>query len=233
MVSTASCTGCGKCKAVCKHETCIACGECISVCPLHLRQITGRVLTSEALAQEILKNSAYYARYGGGVTFSGGEPLMQAAFLMETLEQLPSLHRAIETSGYTDADTFREVVNRLDYVMMDIKLMDPSLHKKYIGADNAQILSNAAYLCGQEKTFVIRIPLIPGVNDSDENFRQTASFLKHAATLEKVELLPYHKTAGAKYEMVGRQYIPDFDPEQAVHIGTAIFESYGIRSDVL
>lgn len=233
MVSLASCTNCGACKAACKHKTCTACGECIPVCPLHLRQISGRVLSSQALAAEIIKNSDYYSRYGGGVTFSGGEPLMQAPFLMETLDQIPQLHRAIETSGYTPPDTFREVVSRLDYIIMDIKLMDPALHKKYIGVDNAKILENAAYLCRQEKPFVIRIPMIPGVNDFDDNYAQTATLLKGAKALEKVELLPYHKTAGAKYAMVGREFSPDFDPEQSIHVGKEIFEKFGIRSEVL
>lgn len=233
MVSNASCLNCGACVAACKQESCIACGACIPVCPLHLRQISGRVLSAETLAEEILKNSDYYARYGGGVTFSGGEPLMQAPFLMDTLDRIPQLHRAIETSGYTDSETFREVVKRLEYVIMDIKLMDPALHRKYIGVDNTRILENAAYLCSQEKPFVIRIPMIPGVNDFDDNYRQTAAFLQGAKALEKVELLPYHKTAGAKYAMVGREYTPDFDPEQPIHIGKEIFENYGIRSDVL
>lgn len=233
MVSTASCRNCGACKAVCKQETCVACGDCVPVCSLHLRQISGRVLTSEKLAGEILKSSDYYTRYGGGVTFSGGEPLMQAPFLMETLERIPNLHRAIETSGYTDADTFREVVKRLDYIIMDIKLMDPAMHRKYVGADNRRILENAAFLCSQEKPFVIRIPMIPGVNDFDENYTQTAALLKDAKALQKVELLPYHKTAGAKYAMVGKEYTPDFDPEQEIHIGREIFEQFGIRSEVL
>lgn len=158
---------------------------------------------------------------------------MQAPFLVETLGRIPQLHRAIETSGFTDPETFREVVKQLDYVIMDIKLMDSALHRKYIGVDNKQILENTAFLCSQEKPFVIRIPMIPGVNDFDENYRQTAALLKGAKALEKVELLPYHQTAGAKYEMVGRAYTPDFDPEQPIHIGQGIFEKYGIRSNVL
>ena len=121
MVSYGSCTHCGACKAVCKHETCIGCGECVSACPLHLRQIAGRTISSQELVSELRKNSDYYASCGGGVTFSGGEPLLQAAFLMETLEQIPDMHRAIETSGFADSNTFESVVDLLDFVIMDIK----------------------------------------------------------------------------------------------------------------
>ena len=233
MVSTASCTGCGKCREVCRHKTCISCGECIPVCPMHLRRIAGERMTSGELIRRIRKSSDYYARYGGGVTFSGGEPLMQADFLTEVLCGIPDVHRAIETSGFCEQDVFRRVTAHLDYVIMDIKLFDAALHKKYTGVDNERILRNARILCEGEIPFVIRIPLIPGVNDNEENFRSTAKWIAGARALIKVELLPYHKTAGAKYAMVEKEYRPAFDPEQAVWVSQKIFEEYGIRSEVL
>lgn len=233
MVSTASCIECGKCREVCRHERCISCGECIFVCPLHLRRIAGERLTSEELIRRIRKSSDYYAKYGGGVTFSGGEPLMQAEFLTEVLSGLPEVHRAVETSGYCEESVFKEVVSSLDYVMMDIKLMDGELHRRYTGRDNEKILKNARILCEGDTPFVIRIPLIPGVNDTEENFRKTAEWIVGASALLKVELLPYHKTAGAKYAMVGKEYKPAFDPEQKVCFSQRIFEEYGIRSEVL
>lgn len=233
MVSVASCTHCGACKKVCTHENCISCGACVTACPLRLRHIAGTEMTSEELCAKLRENSEYYAKYGGGVTFSGGEPLMQAEFLMETLEKLPDLHKAIETSAYVAPEIFRRVVERLDYVMMDIKLFDREKHKKFCGVDNTWILENARQLCEGDKPFVIRIPVIPGVNDDAENMENTAKWVAGARSLEKVELLPYHKTAGAKYEMVGRAYDPQFDTEQPVRISQAIFESYGIRSEVL
>lgn len=233
MVSSAGCIHCGACKRICRHEKCVACGECVEVCPLHLRHIAGQEYSAEELAEEILKNSAYYARCGGGVTFSGGEPLMQAEFLSETLDRLPGIHRAIETSGFCSGESFRQIVEKLDYVIMDIKLFDREKHKRYVGADNEIILANAEYLCAGDKPFTVRIPMIPGVNDTRENLEQTASFLKGARALEKVELLPYHKTAGAKYAMVGREYSPDFDPDGEIFDGREIFEKYGIRSEML
>lgn len=233
MVSGASCLHCGKCREVCENENCNACGKCIPVCPLNLRKIAGERMTSEELVKRIRKDSDYYARYGGGVTFSGGEPLMQADFLIEVLEQLPDVHRAIETSGYCDPGKFQQVLENLDYVMMDIKLFDREQHIYYTKADNTNILKNARTLCQGDKPFVIRIPVIPGVNDNDVNYQATADFLAGAKALQKVEFLPYHKTAGAKYEMVGKEYRPDFDPEQSVHINRRIFEDLGIHTEVL
>lgn len=233
MVSRASCTHCGACKRVCKHETCIACGECISVCPLHLRQISGRKLTSQELAAELRKNSDYYSLCGGGVTFSGGEPLLQGDFLLDTLAQIPEMHKAIETSGYANPELFQKVISHLDYVMMDIKIFDRQRHLFHTGVDNRVILENAKNLCNSSVPFVIRIPMIPGVNDDPENYRNIAQWIAGAKHLQKVELLPYHKTAGAKYPMLGKEYNPKFDPNATMQTGTAIFEQYGIRSEVL
>lgn len=233
MVSDASCIHCGACREVCQHETCTACGACIPVCPLHLRKMAGKRMTSAELAELIQKDSGYYKNYGGGVTFSGGEPLMQAEFLKEVLTLLPDVHCAIETSGYGEEHTFREVVSRLDYVMMDIKLFDPVLHRKYTGVDNRIILNNAKILCEGDLPFVIRIPLIPGVNDNEKNFRDTARWIAGAKMLQKIELLPYHMTAGAKYTMVGKTYQPDFTISEQVWFSLKIFEEYGIRSEVL
>ena len=233
MVSKASCTDCGRCRAVCTQESCIACGACIPVCPLRLRKIAGEQITSDELVLRIRKNADYYARYGGGVTFSGGEPLMQPKFLTEVLEQIPDLHKAIETSGYCDPEIFREVISHMNYVMMDLKIFEEELHRKYTGVSNKKILQNAMQLMEGKTPFVIRIPVIPGVNDNENNYRETAAFLKGAQALVKVELLPYHKTAGAKYSMLDMEYQPDFDTEQAVKTSTDLFAEYGIRCEVL
>jgi len=233
MVSHASCTDCGRCKAVCTHESCIACGACIPVCPLRLRKIAGEVVTSQELVKRIRKNADYYARYQGGVTFSGGEPLLQAPFLLEVLKQIPDLHRAIETSGYCEPAVFAEVIRHVDYVMMDLKIFDEKKHQQYTGVSNGRILQNARQLMETDTPFVIRIPVISGVNDNEDNYRQTASFLKGARALVKVELLPYHKTAGAKYSMMGMQYQPNFNTEAAVQVLPAVFAEYGILCEVL
>ena len=158
---------------------------------------------------------------------------MQGEFLLEVLRELPELHRALETCGYCSRELFERALEHLEYVMMDIKLCDPEKHIRYTGVDNKVILQNARALCQGETPFVIRIPVIPGVNDTDDNYRQTAAFLSGAPSLVRVEFLPYHKTAGAKYSMAGMEYKPRFDPNRPIHISQEIFETYRIRSVIL
>lgn len=190
-------------------------------------------MTSVQLAEAIRENSDYYAALGGGVTFSGGEPLMQGAFLLEVLEQISDLHTAIETSAYASPQLFGRITEHLSFIMMDVKLMDPGLHKHYTGADNTVILENLRSLCRGSKPFVVRIPLIPGVNDTRENLEATAAFLAGSDSLLRVEILPYHKTAGAKYSMLGMEYRPGFDVEAPLQMSQSVFEKYKIRSEIL
>jgi glycyl-radical enzyme activating protein family len=233
MVSKASCIKCGKCKEFCENKECTACGKCIAICPLGLRRISGKEMTSQELIEKIKKENSYYKKYGGGVTFSGGEPLMQADFLTEVVKGLGDIHKAIETSGYSDNETFKTIIKLFDYVMIDIKHTDTNIHKKYTGIGNENILKNIEHLCKQDIPFVIRMPLIPGVNDDLENYNKTAELIKGAKALEKVELLPYHKTAGAKYSMLEKIFSPMFNTDKAVFILTEVFEKHGIRSQVL
>lgn len=234
MVSINSCTHCGKCREVCSHpERCTACGACVEICPQNIRRIAGTAMTSESLAAIILKDAAYYARYGGGVTFSGGEPLLQAGFLTETLDRLQGIHRCMETCGYADAETFHMVVERLDYVIMDLKLMDDGVHRHYTGVSNEQILQNARMLMRSGKPCRFRIPLIPGVNDTEENMRATAELVSGINPAVPIELLPYHVTAGAKYAMIGRNYAPAFDVNRTVSVHLDLFKAYGLECSVL
>jgi pyruvate formate lyase activating enzyme len=233
LMVSAGCTNCGHCEEVCKHTECVACGDCIKACPGRLRTISGEIMTSKELITLILERNSYYARYGGGVTFSGGEPLFQPDFLIEVLDGLTNVHRALETSGYASQIVFKDVCDRIDFIMMDIKIIDDKLHQTMTGVSNRPILKNLEQLCTGGKPFIIRIPLIPGVNDNEHNYKETAKLLRHAPTLQKVELLPYHKTAGAKYKMLGRNYEPKFDINRATMISQEAFDEYGIRSSVL
>ena len=233
MVSTGACTHCGKCTAVCKSETCTACGACTTVCPGNLRRIAGEKLTSQELAARILKDAAYYAHCGGGVTFSGGEPLMQADFLLETIEQLPGIHKASETSGYADSEIFRKAASAMDYVMMDLKPMDDEIHFRFTGVSNARIHANAKWLLQSGIPCRIRIPLIPGVTDTDANLSAAAEFIREANAHARVELLPYHATAGAKYAMLGMEYAPEFDVSQKVNAHIELFKDHGLECSIL
>ena len=226
MVSVAACTKCGKCREVCEHpEGCTACGKCITRCPGGLRRMAGYDITPESLAEKLKKSAVFE---DGGVTFSGGEPMMQWDFVEETCRLMPGIHKAIETSGYCRDDKFARMMETMDFIMMDIKHTDSAEHKRWTGVDNAPILRHLEMLKAGNKPFVIRIPLIPGVNDSRENIEATAGLLSGVKNLVRVELLPYHQTAGAKYSMAGMEYAPGFDTEQAVQRHMDIFEKKSI-----
>lgn len=230
MVSTGNCLHCGSCLAACPSggATCTACGRCIRACPNGLRKLCGTRYTAQELANKLLRDAAYLDSVGGGITLSGGEPTGQPEFLLELLDRTAAMHRAIETSGYCGEAVFSSMLARIDYVMLDLKLIDEERHRHYTGVSNAPILENLERLKKSDKTFRIRIPVIPGVNDSDENFEQTAQLLTDAKGLELIELLPYHVTAGAKYEMVGRRYQPEFDTTAAPRLNTEPFRKYGL-----
>ena len=198
------------------------------------RSICGERMSPEELASKLLRNEGIFKMNGGGVTFTGGEPLSQAQFLLEVLEKLGGrIHTAIETSGYAPKEVFRMVTDKVDLVMMDIKMVDPKRHREWTGLSNALILSNLETLIGSGKQFIARIPLIPGVNDGRENLEATAALLEGATGLQRVELLPYHKTAGAKYPMVSREYHPGFDTEIPPRLDTEPFEKRNIKTMIL
>ena len=205
--ATGGCTECGACLRPCTHAECQGLGRCLHVCPRGLVRAVGAEWESDALAAHLLRGADLW-QDGGGVTLSGGEPLLQAEFSAALLDALSSVHRAIETSGYADAETFLSVVSRCDLVLFDLKLYDAEAHRRYTGVDNALILQNAAALRRSGVPHVFRIPLIPGITDTRENLTALSS----VAGDSPVELLPYNALAPAKYGAVGRTY-PDFiDP---------------------
>lgn len=190
-------------------------------------------MTASDLAARLLRERDYLERQGGGVTFSGGEPTAQGEFLLECLHLIRPMHSAIETSGYCEPDLFREIITSLDYIIMDIKHTDDAVHRRYTKVSNRKILANLEQLKAGGKPFRIRIPVIPGVNDSEINFRETAKLLIDAKNLDFVELLPYHQTAGAKYEMVEMTYTPSFSTEAQPDLNTAVFKEYNIPCKVI
>lgn len=230
MASRQGCLRCGKCLRVCEKGDglCTLCGRCVRVCPLHLRRICGFEITAGALAEKLMRSRTFFEKNEGGVTFSGGEPLAQPNFLTAVLDRMDGIHKAIETSGFSRPEIFESVIRRLDLVIMDIKAVDSEIHVRYTGVDNKIILDNLKLLKESGKPFIIRIPLIPGVNDTTENLRETAGLLSGSANLIRVELLPYHRTAGAKYEMVGEVYRPGFDTSKQPMPDTGVFEDKGI-----
>jgi len=229
LVNRKACTRCGACEAVCPSpDNCIQCGLCLKACQLGLRRMCGELWESNRLAELLLKDRDYLTLVQGGVTFSGGEPLAQAPFLLDVLSKLDGMNVAIETSGFSEPDIFQKVADKLDFLLMDVKLMDPGKHRHFTGRDNRLILDNLRFLKGGGIPYIIRIPLIPGITDTTENLTDTAKYLEDAQGLIRVELLPYHYTAGAKYEMTGMTYSPEFDILQKPNADVSIFTNRGI-----
>ena len=207
--------------------------ESISVCPRNLVRLCGEEISSHDLVKRIDKVVELLKLSGGGVTFSGGEPLAQPEFLRECLALLRGrVHRAIQTSGFCDPLLFSKILADCDYVLFDLKHMDPAIHQKYTGQSNEKILQNYQTLVKSKKEFITRIPLIPSVNDTAENLQATAAFL-HENGVRRIELLPYNKSAGAKYRLIGKEYVTDFDGNIPPSPHTEIFEQYQIEVKVL
>lgn len=196
-------------------------------------RISGYEISAAELAAKLRKNADFYESSGGGVTISGGEPFEQSEFLFELLGELRGLHTAIETSGYTSGEIFARALDCVNLIIMDIKHADSAEHEKLTGMDNRLILSNLEILKASSTPFIIRVPLIPGINDSDENLSETAGLLAGAKNLVQVELLPYNKLTGAKYKALGREYNPPFDESKEPNINQEYFIKAGIRSKLL
>lgn len=198
-----NCLGCGLCRVTCGHEECKPFGRCLHICPKDLVSVAGQEWEAEALAKKLLAHKAFFESVGGGITLSGGEPLLQSDFCVELLEYLKGqLHVAIETSGYARAEDFARVTALCNFVFMDIKIADPIEHKKYTGVDNRLILENAEYLKKSGIPHTFRTPLIPGITDTEKNL----SLIEKIVGDSKWEKLQYNALAGAKYGNVGRKF---------------------------
>ncbi|MCI9436959.1 MAG: glycyl-radical enzyme activating protein [Lachnospiraceae bacterium] len=205
------CQHCGRCRRVCPSpEHCIACGACILECPKRLIRFSGEEWEAHDLARRILKLSPVLKASGGGVTFSGGEVLMQPDFLCALLEETAQLNRAVETSGYGKEEDFVRMLERVDFVFFDLKVMDRERHRHYTGVCNDLILENARRLMGSGVRHTFRVPFIHGVNTDRENLVRLRDFVREEEGRPGVEFLPYNKMAGAKYKMLGMAYDYDF-----------------------
>lgn len=225
------CIGCGNCIKTVKVDGRLS-EESIKRCPQHLIRYCGEKISDEDLCAKLLKNKRILEQ-GGGITFSGGEPFNQSEFMFSCIKKLKGeLHTAIQTSGYCDSETFRKSLSLADYYLYDLKIIDEEKHKKYTGVSNKRILENFLSLVKSTVDFVIRVPLIPGVTDTDENFYDIARLLKEN-NVGYAELLPYNKMAGGKYKMVMREYKPDFDETVEVSYGKEIFDEFKIKTKIM
>ena len=203
------CTGCGKCKEKCPHclEHCDACGNCVIYCPSDARSVCGKEYSVDDVLSVILKDKIFYETSGGGVTFSGGECMLQADFLVELLKKCKEDHieTAVDTAGHISFETFERLLPYTDLFLYDVKCMDSARHKKYVGVGNELILDNLAKLLEKGAKIIIRVPVIVGVNDSKEEMLALKSFLDSHGGAHAVELLPYHAMGEHKYAAIGRE----------------------------
>ena len=202
------CKGCGKCKAICPTPGhCTLCGKCTFYCPADARKVCGKEYTVEEVLSEVLKDKAFYDNSGGGVTFSGGECMLQVDFLTEILKKCKEngIHTAVDTAGHVPFASFEKVLPYTDLFLYDIKVMDPEKHKTYVGADNTLILENLKKLLNTGANIWIRIPVIGGINDSIEEMQKVKEFLTLWGKPQKVELLPYHAMGEHKYTALGKE----------------------------
>ena len=172
-------------------------------------RVAGRSYRADELATLLNRQAPLLA--DGGVSFSGGEPLMQAAFLEAVLERLEGLHVVLGTTGFAPAEDFLSVVRRCNLVLFDLKLIDPEAHRRWTGGDNQMILDNLQRLADLGVPYLIRTPLVPGVTDTEANLRAIARLVRQLPVRPRVELLPYNRAAGGKYAACGLEWRPDYD----------------------
>jgi pyruvate formate lyase activating enzyme len=203
------CLRCGQCAEACPHEAislvedrpvtdteiCIVCGRCVDVCLAGARQIIGRETTVSKVMAEVERDVIFYDQSGGGVTFSGGEPLMQPDFLLALLNQCRAMniHTAVDTSCYAEPEIVESVVERTDLFLCDLKHMDNEMHERFTGVGNNLILENIRLISQAGKKIVIRIPIIPGFNDDLGNIEATGKFTASLPGVGRIDILPFNR----------------------------------------
>ncbi|MBI5833376.1 MAG: radical SAM protein [Armatimonadetes bacterium] len=191
-------------------------------------RLAGRIYEAGELAALLARQADLLRGSGGGVTFSGGEPLAQAAFVSEVIDRLGDTHVVLDTSGQAEAEAFERLASRCGLVYFDVKLIDAEHHRQWTGVDNAAILANLARLPALGVPFVIRVPLVPTVTDMPANLAAIAQLAAGLPGLLRVDLLPYNRAAGGKYPACGLEFAPHYPEEQPVNANTSAFEALGV-----
>lgn len=214
------CIGCGACARICgegahsfdggKHtflrDKCRCCGACAKSCPSKALELSGGEKAVGEVIDEVLRDKIFYENSGGGVTLSGGEPLMQYDFAYEILKEAKAqgIHTAIETCGYATREKIEKIASVTDLFLYDFKLYDSELHEKYTGVGNGEIIENLHLVDRLGKDIILRCPIIPGVNDTDEHFSAIAGMASSLSHILAVEIEPYHPLGNDKYSRLGK-----------------------------
>jgi pyruvate formate lyase activating enzyme len=215
------CIRCGACLQACERVAarlqadgpaidrarCTRCASCVDACPTAARERQGVQMDVDAVMDAIRRDVPFYDRSRGGVTFSGGEPLMQPSFLVALLDRCSAegIHAAVETCGHATREAALRALTRAPLFLYDVKLVDNNRHRAATGASNAAILANLRELAERRADVVIRFPLVPGVTDDEENVKSVAA-LAASTGVTRVDVLPYHRAGVAKYARLGRPY---------------------------
>jgi pyruvate formate lyase activating enzyme len=215
------CTGCAECVKICPEDAiyrvgksisinrkkCSSCGKCCQKCPTGALAIVGKKMSLNEIMKEIDKDSIFYDESAGGVTVSGGEPLFQMGFLNALLDECKekNIRTAVDTCGHAPSKSIDMISNRVDLFLYDIKIMDETKHRKYTGVSNKPILENFKRLAESRSNILVRVPVIPDINDDKDNVTQTGKFAVSCGT-ENISLLPYHRAGIEKYTGLGKTY---------------------------
>lgn len=213
------CIRCGECVEACPEghhhhppgnisSSCTVCGACVEACPTGARFLAGTSMTAGDVMEVVLKDRVFYDESGGGATFSGGEPLLQLGFLRETLERCKNegIHTAVDTCGYAPQSCLLAIAPLTDLFLYDLKIMDEKVHLETTGVSNTSIVENLRRLGKIHGNIWIRVPIIPGVNDSHDNIEALAAFSSSIGGVRQVNLLPYHTLGIQKFDRLGRAY---------------------------
>ena len=239
------CSLCGKCFAVCsartiengileiQRENCTKCGKCVEVCLNDANEIIGKEMTAVEVLDEVMKDKMFYDTSGGGITITGGEPSYQPDFTLEflTLSKDAGISLAIETCGIGTRDFYKECADLGVTFLYDLKCIESARHKTLTGTDNSHILENLKYLMDRNADIILRLPMIPDCNDSDEDIKLLSRFInENKGRYRYVEVMPYHTLGTGKSEKIGTDisYIHDNASEKDISRWVSLFNSHGI-----
>lgn len=242
------CLGCGKCLEACPNgaitseqgslrflrEQCQVCGKCCTACPAGVRELVAKEMKVDEVMSEIEKDVIFYDESGGGVTFTGGEAVMQTSFLQELLKECRKreIHTAVETCGFFKLEILQTISVNVNLFLYDLKIIDSQKHQRFTGVPNQLIIENLRWLAEHHPRVVVRVPIIPGVNADEESIAQIGQFVASLKRVPEIHCLPYHKAGLEKYRRLARTYqLPDIVPpkQEAMEQVVNRLEQFGLK----